>query len=485
MIAKLIIGNSQFQWHTDIGDPITFRLQFIGTTFPNSTLDYDWYNGQHLVASINFFECKLTTITANAFHSNAFRNLIRLAFRDMDPLYIKFHSSTQLKSISFHNAPLQNVTGDLLKPFRRTLNAFNMRHQYVDSFGLRDLFAPGKWLSLWSIMIYGIETNGTRILHPSNFSDFPGIRILTLARFDIDYIHPETFDRIGETLNTLNLIMNKLKTLRTRWFAVYLDTWYNQKLFECYLNAIQCDCDFFETTNLTFYLLPDDEKHAYTTMLADCFGRKNLNCDYRLQRLSREKIFLFESFKTAFWYPRVELRMRSGNVFVAQTRYDAIFRLLIWNHVRVEIRKRTKCPSPEWIRDSIKCYRLLDEIKVVPVAWHLKRSTLTTFFAILVDPHRKVWPMHIQTVYRAVEVPVDTFEAEHYFMILIPSGCLFALSVGVFMVFCCRRIQAWWRGPLEMNVAQASKNKNRFVPLLSKSGFKIILLLMHIPRISL
>lgn len=433
-----------FQYNNNIESSLVVHL--IQMTFPKKTLATDWYDGEHTVSYLEFHGGNLLTITESAFESAAFTELIQLIFTNMQPFHIKMAPFVRLRELAFQNAPIQNIINvDLLKPLQQTLDAFTMNAQHLNAIELHDLFGYGEWKRLGSLTIIGIETNGTRSLHPSNFTNFPSIRLLILVYFDIESIHPQTFNRIGKVLETLSLRANKLKAIQSSWFAIFLDSKSllgNDKMFEYYMNSIPCDCDYFELDNFTLYLISDNvEKHEYSTIIlrGDCLGSKAVDCDYRTQHLSRDKLYLYDSSFATFSYPRVELRLGTGDELVVKTRYDSIFRLLIMHHVRTENRKRTRCPSHEWLRDSIDCLLLTGWNKTISVARYWKRSTLITFFAILISPDRKVWPMHIRTIHYSPNdrAPVP-FDMNCLMAFLI---CLIGLMTGVLLVRC--RIKMW------------------------------------------
>lgn len=378
--------------------------------FPNATLNIFWYSGIESITKLEFNRCQLSLIEDNAFNADVFEKLEYLKFVHMKLLDLQMGFFNPLRGLEFHHTRLVTIPDNFLTPHQKSLNSFYMMDFPLNT-NLNELFGYLRLSQLRAVQLYGIygHDDVSRSLQASNFTRLPSIDILALVNFGIEQIDPKTFDFIGETLTMLDLTCNKLKTIQTRWFAIFLDTNRRDKSYKLLwykFNPMECNCDFYEVRNFTIYLKHFHnmhEEHEYS-MRPHCeIGREtkhNLKCD-NLQTMRKEKIYFNESAITTYSYPRVDIRVRvrsDDSTLIVRTKFRSNYRVLIQNRRTMEKRKRSKCPSPQWIRHSITCFVFSHEVKSIPVHEYLNKTLLTTIFVILTEPNKRVWPMHIQTI---------------------------------------------------------------------------------------
>lgn len=173
--------------------------------------------------------------------------------------------------------------------------------------------------------------------------------------------------------------------------------------------------------------------HVWNERITECVTSPSepLICP-DLQTISKEKIYIAESKSISYAYPRLDYRLMD-NRLVVETKFKFRYRILMRTYERDEVRKYTKCFSPEWISDSLTCLLFEgDRRHALPTAMLENQSKLTTVFAILTHPNKHAWALHIRT-YR---MPADSgydFDVE--------LGCAYCLAnflVGISLACCCK-----------------------------------------------
>lgn len=410
--------------------------------FPNASLNIFWYAGVESITKLEFNRCKLSLIEDNAFHADVFENLQFLKFVDIVLLDMQADQFISLQSLEFRHTRLTTMCKNFLTPHRNSLTYFFMSDFPLD-INLNELFGYSRLPRLERVHLYGMHGHDdiSRSLQQSNFSRLPSIEMLGLINLGIEDIEPETFDFIGETLTVLDLTLNKLKTIETRWFASFLDTNKRESAYKFlwyHFNPMECNCDFYEVRNFTIYLnhfhnVREFKQRPHCEIGRE--GKHNLKCDH-LQTLSKEKIHFSESAIMTYSFPRVNIRVRLDNgMLLVRTKFRSKFRVLIQNWRTVERRKRSKCPSPQWIRYSITCFLLSHENSTIPIHKYLNRTILTTIYVILTEPNKRAWPMHIQTVNAEVHVKQD-------YSIILGAICgWFAIFVAILIIYYLDRMK--------------------------------------------
>lgn len=372
-------------------------------TFLNGRIDRSWYTGTRSIEALEFSDCKLSYIASDAFDAQPFVDLEALRFIAVDHLEWHIGSFNVLYTVYIDRTALQ-MTPSFLTPLRFTLTSFDYNSYPVDGF-LKDLLGPADLNALTTLVLIGRPCIGCttplpyRSLHADNFTTLIRIRYLALIGMYISHIESDAFDDIGESLEELSLEGNTLQAIQARWFATFFDTFSTYlKKITYHNNEFLCDCEFFMVNNMTYHLRP---RPVGDSVAIPC---KHLNVDAncpQLQILTKEKLLLTDSPVAIFSYPRVQLRLNVDKLLV-NTEFQLTLRILMQKHVRTEIRRPTKCPSREWLRDSVACIRLTTNVVSIDIADILDESNVTIFFAILLHPNKRVWPMHVHTV-RATE----------------------------------------------------------------------------------
>lgn len=429
----------------EVDPTIEASLHLNEIEFPNASLNIFWYAGVESITALEFNRCKLSLIEDNAFHADVFENLHTLKFVNIGLLDMQIHHFNPLQSLRFYHTQLTTICDNFLTPHRNSLNDFYIGDFPLD-LNLNELFGYLRLPQLRTVQLYGVHGHYdiSRSLQPSNFTRLPSIQALSIIHFGIEDIEPDTFDFIGETLNWLDLTLNKLKTIETRWFAIFLDTNKNNRPYKFLwykFNPMECNCDFYEVRNFTIYLNHFHNMHTEHefSQRPHCEigreGKHNMKCD-NLQTLQKEKIHFSESAIPTYSYPKVNIRVQldNGTLFV-QTKFRSKFRVLVRNWRSAERRKRTKCPSPEWIRLSITCFLFSRENPAIPFRQYLNQTILTTIFVILTEPKKRVWPMHIQTVNTVQQVKQDL-------CIILGAICgWFAIFAAILIIYYFNRMK--------------------------------------------
>lgn len=406
--------------------------------FPNETLDARWYNGNHSIDLLTFSSCYLKYVKRNSFVSPGFNALRELQFRFIINLEIELGNLANLRHL--HLDGVRSISKHFFDAVHRSLTYFVI-YRFPGETGFNYLFGRLKLPSLTCINIQGdITSNIYRSLHASNFSQLSQIQTIVLARCNIESIHMNTFDLIGKTLQSVDLSGNNLKSVQARWFAAMFDTHSNHyRMLYFFDNPLECSCAFFEWRNMTIYLRDYGNVPGVSVRRTECvsLSAEPLIC-HHLQTISAEKLYFAGSRNNTYVYPRLDYRLMDYRV-VVETKFKYRYRILMRIYKRDELRKYTKCFSPEWLRESVGCLLLEnDRMHVLPTAMFENQSALITVFAILTHPDKQVWPLHIRT-YR---LPEDYDSNYDFYVKLGCVCCLASFFVGITLAYCCRGCEA-------------------------------------------
>lgn len=426
----------------NISDDFSLELMYKNVDFPNGSIDDGWFNDYRVtVDCLIFHTCNLRHIGEHAFDAAKFRRLRQIEISRLKRLEWKFGLLDHLTVIYLERTHLV-VTENFLSSLRQVIQSFNYK-EFPSTISLGKLLGTQRFKTLSRLCLHGIRSDVRRSLHSDNFTTLSSIRTLLLTQMGIERIDPSTFDYIGETLVHLDLSRNKLKFMHARWFAVFFDIYLEyDKYIMYYMNQFVCNCEFYMTNNLTIYLKKEGMVNTANVLTPCETPIWHLRCPH-LQELTKEKLYLNESELDVFSYPRVDVRLQ-GRTLLAYTEFKAQFRILAVKNVRsVEKRKRSKCPSPEWIRDSVECMLLLGDDKHFNAAAILYESNLTMFYPILVNPSKRVWPMHVQTVNSMEEETNDEYD-EHLIIICVMMTLSIVACVVGLLIICgwqtCRTV---------------------------------------------
>lgn len=380
-------------------------LELINLDFPNKRLNRKWYfDPSHSIEfyRLEFINCSLQYFQANAFNAKPFMNLMTLVFTSIRRLYIQpeMFNGISLKTLKFWNTIVYNISDSFLAPIHKTLVSLEI-HCVLSTVHLRSIFGATRLLELRFVVFTGCNQNGSRTLNSSYFQQLPRIQGLSMPSCNIEFIQPETFDYIGETLNVLDVSFNRLKALDLNWFSIFLD-WSprTSKKYVLFIhNPFVCNCDFYEIQNLTLLLRNHFTKEGKLPFeIHRCAAPDpQAKCE-NLQEISAQKLNNFDASVSSYSFTAANLRISNGTLNVL-TQFKAKFRLWIQNWKWLEVRKRSKCPSAEWLRDSVTCISFPGGSQTLPIVEYLQRSPITSVCAILSVANKRVWPLHIQSVY--------------------------------------------------------------------------------------
>lgn len=330
---------------------------------------------------------------------------------------IAFSALIPLRRLILQNVTMARITFGFLQPIRRTIE-FVTLISLPDENNLNDVFGQHRLSQLYHLNVWGEQfSNATRTLTSANFTYLPAIRTLHIIRFGIEHIQSDAFDVISENLQLLNLCANKLKTIETAWFANFMDRPAQEphylKTLQYNNNPLRCDCNFYELQHLAVYFEEFYKKHSTRAICTGPNVTDIERCE-NLQTISTQKLNSNPSIMKRYTYPKLYLRMADHSLAV-KTTFKPKYRLLVLNYERMEVRKRTKCPSVEWMRTMVQCLMLrrngqmdnrsghgssIDaEWEILSIARsYFQHSPIAMVFAILTVPKKNVWPLHIQTI---------------------------------------------------------------------------------------
>lgn len=375
------------------------KLRIVNINFKTEIITKHWYSGINQLISVEFNKCTFKMIGPNAFDANAFDFLSYIYIYSMQNIHLgPIHKYTYL-GIFIVNSTIQSIDNDMLTPIRERISSVYI--VYFPNFEKTILlFEKRTFKSLLTVQIHGKNNDVNRSIDQNTFGRMPKIVILVLIRCGIEYIHPNTFDYIGRSLIQLRLEHNKLKTIEQRVFLTFLDTrsmeMYGKKLLTYNGNPLNCTCDLFEGNSLHHYL-----GNTFRAISTEPCNLTALDLSCNIQNISSQKMNIdcMEgkcNSPNIYNFPAVNMRVINHEL-VLRSNYALKFRLWIQSHGGFGIRMRTKCPTPEWLRNSGTCIFLSTTIQHMHIANFSVQWPITVFFAILSTSSKRVFPLHIQT----------------------------------------------------------------------------------------
>lgn len=361
-----------------------------GPNFPNATMTPKWYNGQTEINDMSFVNCNLSVIEPGAFDLRAFRSTAELTFTTDTSLNLTtgmFNGFRNLKKLGILSSAPRVSDVDLFKPICKSLD--RMQFNYLtDELSLNQIFGSIEMLALKSLSVIAPEGNNTRILAPNNFTALVAINSLILYRCRISSILSGTFDAIAATLLHIDLSFNRLTTIQASLLWAYLDTEHEgSKYFFITKNPFECDCDLYEIVTLSL----SGWKFTHE------------NCNFaELICEDLQEFHIKNSSIDKYAFRKVEFHVKN-DVLVVKTRVTIKFRLLIFDLADYAIRRKSKCPRIEWVKESVRCLLLPKLINTLALANYLLPTTSTTFCAILASAPKTSWPLHCVTIRRGIE----------------------------------------------------------------------------------
>lgn len=410
-------------------------MQLIGINFPNDTVSPGWYgDGRDNISILKFTNCSFNSVHPDAFKSTALTGIWVVNYRGISGLHLgPIHNHNYL-GIWLEFTRLRSIDNTFLTPIRKTFRALHL--QYFPNFekSIR-IFENRTFITLHRIYIIGEGNEVSRSLDHTTFGRMPTINVLHISFCGIEHIEPNTFAQMGRSLFHVELNDNKLKTVDPTNLEKFLDTyqkeWYHKHFLYSY-NPLDCNCELLEIHVLTAYV---NDKYKLIPLTSCDYRNPNRSCS--LQSVSMRKLNRTCDRPCQpddeFMYPRVDLRVSEDQLLV-QTNYKLKFRLWIHRHRGHEIRKRSKCPTPEWLRNSVTCLMLPGANKTISITKYVEGSNLTTFMAILTIPRKRVFPLQVQTLNLLAKFE---FEYPKFAVIVIGIGCgLVGILLGIVIGIC-------------------------------------------------
>lgn len=207
------------------------------------------------------------------------------------------------------NIAFQNDDGLFLSKFHETLTVlwvwYVPKNLYMDiMFGYR---------SYWNISSLVLRSNSPnfRVLAPSNFSYFPHLQKLDISASGVEFIMPDTFKYVSNTLTELLLMQNRLKSVECILFPFIEHTSQNKGAFLSLMkNNITCDCAFYQLRNIIDwnlnYIQP---KNLYIRIscAADITNVAHNVC-HEIQKIKTDKICRIGDGRVYYAYTKFTIR---------------------------------------------------------------------------------------------------------------------------------------------------------------------------------
>lgn len=382
-----------------------------GVKFPNSTLSPNWYKGRQKIDQLHFNQCDLKQIDPNALDIEALHDIEGFQIEQNQTFELKngmFTGFRKIEQIRFFTSLAHGGNVNCLKEVSKILIRLVV-DLFPNEMTLSDIFGTSRMSNLRSLIVSSSANNvdlASRPLSPANFSRLPVIQHLTIKCIVISSIQPETFDFIGETLISLNLLDNKLKLIDVRlFFAIINRAQIVHKTVFFTGNRMICNCDFYETRTVihqvfNFFFrdlrifIPD----CIHILKDDVSNLPHLKCEH----LQQVKFHIKPDFLEKHHFRKVDISI-SNDIMIVSTKAKYRFRLLILIQRPPILKKNSKCPTKKWIRESAKCALLTGESNELPVAQFLRSTFSTTFCALLPTSPKRPWLLHCQTIRNKLE----------------------------------------------------------------------------------
>lgn len=429
-------------------------------TFPNSSLQHDWYRAKQPIFGLNFDTCKPFQIYADSFTDDVFDQLRVLSFNNIGRFEHRpglFSGMPRLFRIYFVKTEIYHIQRELFAPIRTYLSEAEFK-ELPSYLNLDKVFGVTKFLRLKLVKIE--DTQYLRTLAPTNFSGLTVVQELIMRNCGIEVILEKTFDYVSVTLTTLSLTHNKLKTLPTTIFNKLLEV--NFDTFQyVYLegNPLICGCDMVELIQLAANYFRNDSFFAPTFNCRYFFNRRKpvyiaiVEKCINLQVIHHKNVCLKPFGKRYFSHPKFALKVDelTGNISI-QTVYPWKFRVLISNHgaqMQTNLR-RPNCPKYDWLISSSKCLKLKFNGTVqIRIPLFKRKSPYTTICVNYIATRGmfEFWPLNCITIHEPEIVPItDEFWCRRDVLIALLSLCaVIGALVGIVLPILSSRLIEWRR----------------------------------------
>lgn len=393
----------------------TIRLILQQVIFPYRIILRGWYNGRANITHLVFDSCYFRRIERKAFKMDVFIPLSSLRLDNLDSIDCDKDMLSGLPTLG--GIYIQNTTFQRLEqPFLLPVRSFFSEFVYTDSnlINLDDLFGTFRLFRLKSVQFFNVKSLTT--LASSNFTGLSAIQKLEIRMCGVKVITEDAFEYILETLMSLNLGNNKIKTLHAMTFNALIQrnmVMRTLSMLQFRGNAMICDCNLFEANNMLLLGFHERNIHYYTlhTACLDQFDPdtelklpKKLECN-NLRAIHGKKICLKLEHIHFLLHPIFRLKMDQNyeNVQVISSN-ERQFRLWIQangNSMAIDD-KRLKCPKMHWVLSSVVCKLYADDvITKIPIHQFMHNSDVTMICLnyLLHRGEMRFWPLNcISTV---------------------------------------------------------------------------------------
>lgn len=404
---------------------VAVRLKLKNIAYPNSSIDRQWYKGVKSISWLEFQGGTLLSIQSDAFSSDCFKYLQLIRFYDIKNFHISHFDSNSIREITYERMEIESILIDFLIPHAKRLTEISITFFPSSQINF-EFLKCSRFLELIYVYIVGERHTVSRSLEEHAFYRLPRIQLISLRYCGIEFIHSNTFDFIGQTLLLLDLSFNRIKIINSKWFLLFLDSYYiyrHKHLLLAY-NPIIIDCNLIDLDLLTRYINGDVIQHSL-------FQFPNHSCN--VQSITKEKLYIDNFNRPGFEYPRVDFGL-VGDILLVKTSFSLKIRILIQYSHSMEIRKKSMCPSPEWIRESTLCFYLDDKPKVIQIHRFFKKSNIILVYAILPMPFKRIWPLHIQSIRNPFDINHLDYSMTIVWTIIWIDICLIISALMV--IFC-------------------------------------------------
>lgn len=383
-------------------------LEFRGFEFYNKTMDLTFYEGYQKVfelnivnstidyfprqpvtsfsrylKSIRFSRCKFGYIDANIFiHYNIkFLVLIRVVINRMSSLF------------------LENTSNSLMELLLATLPV---------EFNIQDLFHSS---SNWKIQLLELKSSSPKfhLLSADNFTSIRNIIYLSLVKCGIRVIEPDAFKYIENTLSTLNLMENCIRTLDfTMFYKSIEQIFWTKMMFNIDSNPLVCSCEFnelksvlqwhqlFANAPVLVFLLSCQIDSATIFQIENCPS---------VDIIHPQQMCIHNDITSLYKYPKFKLKLSDiANTVIVETSVKRKYRLWIYgmlNSVQFKLKWGStlyRCPKDGFVSELVTCLLLSNQRELVVLPTHLLHMLSGNFAQICVSyvsaNPKKMWPLH-------------------------------------------------------------------------------------------
>lgn len=298
--------------------------------FDDNGMAHGWYNGNRFVVWLELIANQLPVIHANAFNSNSFRHLMNMSLIiDGDGLVIIHNGAlTGLQNIrifEFYAKRMILPSGvfDQIVATMRVIKIF----AWPNDVNLNEMFDNMKYRLLISLCIEEVTQPqlNFRLLANANFTSIRRLESLYLIACGIEVIDLHAFDTIGNTLQDINLSLNRIKTVNIEMFRMIFETKLHASLLiDRNLDPMMCTCHAFDLDIIVKY-----PSSAYTSCepirlidMTACTATHDVNISQ-----------LCIHFDARSWMDIIDIRMiyMKNNSISIRTNFSSRFRMLLIN----------------------------------------------------------------------------------------------------------------------------------------------------------